>query len=76
MQPKGCKLRSRYRWQGRGRVPAGVLRLQQARKRDGDREEEPAQKLQEEAEADLVSSEDLPEEKRRRQCELRTILRG
>lgn len=71
---KRRELQSRYRWQGRGQEPAGARRLQQGREKNGDREEEPAGKLQEEAEAHLVISEDLSEEKRRRQCELRTRL--
>lgn len=40
------------------------------------RQEEPARKLQEEAEADLVSSEDRPERKGRSLYELRTRLEG
>lgn len=49
--------------------------LQQAREGNGDRGEKgPAGKLQEETEADLVSSEDLLEGRRRHQCKLTTRL--
>lgn len=58
-----CELHSRYRLERKSRGQAGTLRLQQARERN--RDEESRNRLQE-AEADLVCSEKLPEGKRRR----------